>query len=1270
MARKQAFTEDSFTNFLAKLGANTQNLQGYGYYSLSPFVSRQRTDLEAAYRSSWLVGQVVDTVAEDMTREGVTINSKLPPEDVKLIQSTFTDLSIWHELANTIKWARLYGGAIAVILTEGADYEKPLNVNAVGKGRFKGLVVFDRWMLDPSFGNLVTEIGPSMGKPKYYRILPGMPALSGVNVHYSRIIRFDGIELPYYQRLTENLWGLSVVERMYDRLMAFDSATQGASQLLHKAHLRTIQVKGFREALALGGATESAVVKQFNYIRLLQTIEGLTVLDGDDSFQVHPYSFSGISDVLMQFGEQISGATGIPLVRLFGQSPAGLSSTGESDLRNYYDHINKLQESQMRAPLVKLFDVIGRSVLGKALPKDFEFEFNSLWQLSDTEKGQIASTDATAIAAAYGAGLITKKIAMKELLQNSRITGRFTNITEEDIENAKEETPPAGEENPFASLPIGSESPGSLLPPSEKSIDDLKQELEALDIEGGGDEFADLKQKLDEIDVDREILDKPSAVDGARKFFKDGISKILKPLVGLALIYHWFKKDKQISTEERANRLLGRSPYSPGQDSIEKKPSKKEVLLSIQKELKNIRSTFDAHLRAPKGGVSIKGKEFKGGEFIPSEGGYAEEYEKMQKEGKNEPSEEPKEDKQSGIQEAFKKKHPNVSGTEAKYEGLTKELALKKVKELRDKNIFATIWHQEGPKSGDKSKYFVGVPKSKESEPAKTNKEENKTGISTESPEFKAWFKGSKVVNENGDPLVVYHGTSKEFSEFSKEKIGSNLDTGDWGKGFYFGDKPKAEEYGKRSANPETWKTKPFYIDIKNPLVLSGSRKEEILTPDHPWTSVLKKMFGKEIIDRAIEDELDIPSLIRGEIGSDKFTETLKENGYDGVIRKYKEGSYEIIPFDPEQIKSVESKKGKEFKGGEFIPSEGGYAEEYEKMQKEGKSGSSEEPKEEKSPEKKTDKKEKEEKPKKEKKPTINYPEPKRSKMEASFIGTKRLPPTKVLNKKGEEVEKPGALVMENGKPLPKHVAHIAIPPAWQHVRINPDPKGEALVAGTDQKGHRQVKYSESHDERVSIVKFGKVRKLNANIDKVIKNIEKNYNGANKEQALCLRLIEQTGARADTGNNEGEVKTYGASSLQNKHIKVNEDGSVAVEFIGKHGKVNNYKVKDPTLTKILKQRAARPDKEQKVFDTDYRKLKKFSKAVSNNTPKAFRTRVGTNRAKEAVAKMPVPKTEKELTKAKLAVAEAVSEYLCNTRKVCLDKYIDPIVFDVWKIKGE
>ena len=161
---------------------------------------------------------------------------------------------------------------------------------------------------------------------------------------------------------------------MYDRLLAFDSATQGAAQLLFKAYLRTIGVKGFREALAMGGEAENAVVKQFNYVRQMQSTEGITLIDSEDQFATHAYSFSGMSDVLQEFGQQIAGACNIPLVRLFGQSPRGFS-TGDTDLRNYYDLVNKLQENQLRRQLDKLFEVISRSELGEKLPEDFEFQF-------------------------------------------------------------------------------------------------------------------------------------------------------------------------------------------------------------------------------------------------------------------------------------------------------------------------------------------------------------------------------------------------------------------------------------------------------------------------------------------------------------------------------------------------------------------------------------------------------------------------------------------------------------------------------------------------------------------------------------------------------------------------------------------------------------------------------------------------------------------------------------------------------------------------------
>jgi uncharacterized protein len=453
-------TADGYNNFSAKLGLQTDNLSSKGHYTLGNMLSRNHVTLEAIYRTSWIAGQVVDTVAEDMTKEGIAMYSTMSPDHVQKLQSKMTELAIWRSLCSCLKWSRLYGGAIAVILTEGADYSTPLDVSKIGKNAFKGLVVFDRWQIEPSYNDLVTELCPDIGQPKYYQILAGMETMGAIKVHYSRVIRFDGIEMPYYQKKMDNLWGMSVIERMYDRLLAFDSATTGAAQLMYKAYLRVVQVKGLRTALAMGGKTEQAVIKQFQYIRLMQSMEGITLLDSEDTFATHNYTFGGVADVLREFGQQISGACNIPLVRLFGQSPAGFS-TGDTDLRNYYDGINKNQEAKLRLPVRKVLEVMSMSEFGSELPEDFEFEFNSLWEMSEQEKSQIASADTNAINTAFQSGLITQKIGMKELQQQSRHTGRYTNIEQADIDKAQVSLPEhqgmgegsIGEENKIAPSP-------------------------------------------------------------------------------------------------------------------------------------------------------------------------------------------------------------------------------------------------------------------------------------------------------------------------------------------------------------------------------------------------------------------------------------------------------------------------------------------------------------------------------------------------------------------------------------------------------------------------------------------------------------------------------------------------------------------------------------------------------------------------------------------------------------------------------------------------
>jgi len=456
-ASGKAFARDGFANLAAKLGAHgADNLLAKGGYDLDTrIVTRNRAALDGMYRGSWIVGKLVDAVAEDMTRAGVEVQAEADPASLAKLNDEVRRLRVWSALGNSIRWGRLYGGAIAVIIVDGQDVSQPLRLNTVGKGQFRGLRVFDRWTCTPSM-TLIDTAGPDEGLPESYKAQEG--AWNGRDIHHSRVIRFTGFPLPYFERKAELYWGASVVERLYDRLLAFDSTTHGAANLVFKAHLRTVGIEGLREILATGGPAEDNLVKMFQYIRLMQSNEGITLLDKEDVFQAQSYTFAGLDQVLLSFGQQISGATGIPLVRLFGQSPAGLSATGESDLRNYYDMILAAQEEDLRPGLEAIYDVVAMSQTGNPMPDGWALNFRTLRQLNDVEKAQVANTDAQTVEGLFSAGLITEAQALKELRQNSAATGRFTNITDEDIEQAKTAvTPP-----PASGLAEGESAGGSM----------------------------------------------------------------------------------------------------------------------------------------------------------------------------------------------------------------------------------------------------------------------------------------------------------------------------------------------------------------------------------------------------------------------------------------------------------------------------------------------------------------------------------------------------------------------------------------------------------------------------------------------------------------------------------------------------------------------------------------------------------------------------------------------------------------------------------------
>lgn len=437
---------DAFSNVLARLGAGTPNLLEGTEYSLQR-MSRDFNTLNALYRESWIVRRIIDVIPADMLKNWITITSGLDPDVEKRLSLTLRRTQLIDKLKRGMQWGRLYGGALGVLLVkhQGYDLSQPLQLDWIMPGDFAGLLIFDRWNgVNPS-SELIEDISdPDYGFPKYYTVTD--PAGGGsVKIHHSRVVRFTGNTLPFWEEIAEMQWGASVVESVFDELRKRDNVSWNIAQLTFMANIRVLKMQDLGQLLAAtDNESQAELLRTLEAQNMLLNNMGMQVMDAADGLETHQYTFGGLADCYQQFIMDISGAAEIPVTRLFGRSPSGLNATGESDLQNYYDMIAEKQESHLRPILNKVLPPFIISTLG-SLPDDFDFEFDPVAEPTDKERADLAKCGTDNVVAAYNAGLISQRTALKELKQQSERTGVWTNITDEDIERASDSVEPPGE---------------------------------------------------------------------------------------------------------------------------------------------------------------------------------------------------------------------------------------------------------------------------------------------------------------------------------------------------------------------------------------------------------------------------------------------------------------------------------------------------------------------------------------------------------------------------------------------------------------------------------------------------------------------------------------------------------------------------------------------------------------------------------------------------------------------------------------------------------
>ena len=432
---------DAYSNPMFRLGLGTQAPLEAVEYPLTR-LTQNYAKLNSMYRSGGILQSIIDIIPEDMTREWFTLQGDISPEDMDAFEKAQRKIGLRRQVIEGLRWGRLYGGAAGLILIKGQEnFEKPLDVEAILPDTFAGLWILDRWSGVFPGQELVTDImDPDYGLPKFYEIRTEEQGRIIAKVHHTRVVRFTGRELPYLEKIAEMYWGESEIEPVYEDIALYDSVMQNMGNLTFRANVDTMEVQNLDQLFAIGSIEQQ---KRFWAVMQAQSVAqsnfGTRLINKGDTIQNQQYSFTGFDTVTQAAQMNLSAKTHIPVTKLFGQAPAGLNATGESDMKNYYDVVDGQRESKLRPILERILPVLCMSVWGK-IPDDIEITFPPLWTPNATELAQIANTKAQTVVSAFQSVLLNLGPAQAELKKLEDETGMFGSIEDDVIEANKDKT--------------------------------------------------------------------------------------------------------------------------------------------------------------------------------------------------------------------------------------------------------------------------------------------------------------------------------------------------------------------------------------------------------------------------------------------------------------------------------------------------------------------------------------------------------------------------------------------------------------------------------------------------------------------------------------------------------------------------------------------------------------------------------------------------------------------------------------------------------------
>lgn len=413
-----AVGDNAFINMVSGLGTARDKASAGEYM---PARRKSVNELTNTYHQDWVAQRIINKPAQDALRAG-WYYGKLEDDQNQAVIKEFKRLKVHKALLRAMVLSRLHGWSYILIgADDNVDLTEPLDIQIEG---LSFLTVLKREQIKPKKdGECLSAAitGGSFTEPEMYQMGSDW---NPKYIHHTRVIRFDA---PDPVGCDDGL-PMPVLQQIYETLIRNVSVNANASSLVYEAKVDVFKVKNLVQGLAANpSGTINGLIARFAANATLKGNNGAIVMDVDEQYESKSFTFTGLPELMREFAVQTAGAAEMPYALLFGQSPAGMNSTGDFDMRSYYDGISTMQQNVLREPLEQLLAMITES-LGYDVD-DIGLTFNPLWQLDEKTKSEVEKNNAERDEKYLERGIVTESQVARQLVDD----GTYTTISEDHI---------------------------------------------------------------------------------------------------------------------------------------------------------------------------------------------------------------------------------------------------------------------------------------------------------------------------------------------------------------------------------------------------------------------------------------------------------------------------------------------------------------------------------------------------------------------------------------------------------------------------------------------------------------------------------------------------------------------------------------------------------------------------------------------------------------------------------------------------------------------